>query len=743
MKKSIWPKIIISLLIGLPLLYAALGFFLAPVLLKKAVEGNVANLIGHEITVETFKINPLEFTLDAENVAINNPDRGPVLSLRRLFVDFEISSLFMDTTVVARVILEQPWINVVLAENGDLNLAKLAPPAEESPEETPPKKPKPVLIESIAVHEASLLFEDLSSEHPVRHIFEPINIELEQVSTQINALGLSEIRIDTKDGENIHIKSQFSLDPLRLRSQIDIAGLNLTRANTHLTEDIPVRVSRGRFGMQGRLIMDHHADAPDALYLQGGLQLSDVSLVDTAQQPVLEFLQLDVPALDVSMSESVVAVERIALNGLSLETGIDDQGRLIHLPDTSATGTEESPSAPADHPGVKFYLGEFTLSDGYIKYDDRSISPPVHQELSNLQARFTNISNLENDTTEFRVETTVNSTGKVITHGHLRPFAADPDMELALELADYDLIKVSPYAGKFIGYQIDRGLFGLDASYKIQGNKLEAAHEIQFSNFTLGNDVESPDAIKAPIKLGLSLLTDSQNRIKLKLPVEGDLTNPEFSLGSVIRKSFSNLITKLVSSPFSILGNIAGVKGDNLDYVGFLPGAVQLTESEQSKLVNISHALKDRPQLILTIHPGIDKKADMLALKTRRFDLEVEQMTNGKRHGHDPKLLKKLYKKQFGSQEYSRKLESFREKSADLDNPEVRFIEALRQDLIDKQSVDEKLLEELAQRRVQSVQDFMLQQSEIGEERLKIGKSKNGDITDTGIIRNMFSVTSK
>ena len=742
MKKNIWPKVIITLLIGLPILYALLGFFLAPVLLKKAVEEKAAGMIGHEITLGKVKINPLEFTLDAENVAVNDPDRGPVLSLQRLFVDFEISSLFMDTIVVAKVVLEQPWINVVLAKNGDLNLAKLAPPPGEKQDEQPPTKQKPLLIESIAIRDASLLFEDLSSEQPIRHIFEPINIELEQVSTRINALGLSEIRIDTEQNEKVLIKSQFSLEPVRLRSQISIDGMSLARINPHLTHKIPVRVSRGRFGMQGRLMMDHNTQGPDSVYFQGGLQLSDVSLIDKTQHPVLEFINLDMPTLDLSLSDQVVDIERIALKGLSLETGVDEQGRPIHFP--PASSAESASAAPTkEAQPLKFYLGEFTISDGYIKYDDRSITPAVHQELSNLQVRLGNISNGESDTAQFHVETTVNSTGNVVADGHLRPFAADPDIEMTLALADYDLIKVSPYAGRFIGYEIDRGLLGLDASYKVNGTKLEATHDIKFSNFTLGTDVESPDAIKAPIKLGLSLLTDSQNRITLNLPVEGDLDSPEFSLGSVIRKSFTNLITKLVSSPFSILGNIAGVKADNLDYVGFYPGAAQLTDEEQNKLINISNALKDRPQLILTIHPGVDKNTDMLALKTRRFDMEVEQMTSGKRHGHDPKILKKLYKKQFGSKEYDRKLDSFREKSADLDNPEVRFIEALRQDLIEKQPVEEKMLEELADRRVQNVQDFLLQKAEIAKERVKIGKRKNGDVTEAGIVSNKFSVTSK
>ncbi len=410
MKKIYWSKILITLLIGLPLLYTLLGFLVAPALLRGILEGRVAAAIGHDIAVSKIRVNPLEFTVEAENVAINDPDRGPVLSLRRFFMDVEVSSLFLDTNVVAQVILEQPWINIVLAEDGQLNLTRLVPPASSAPEPQKNNPPKPVLIESIAIHEASILFEDLNSEHPVRHIFEPINIELEQVSTRINALGLSEISILTEDGERALINSQFSLEPLRLRSTIDIADLNLKRLNPHLaTPELP-RVEHGRLNVSGRLIMDHGKDAPGLLYFQGNIQMADVGLSDGHKNPLIGFTGLEIPAIDLSLTDSVVAVERIALTGLWIETGLDDQGDLPPVLMAGRNPRQSDQDNAQSVASLKFHLGEFILKDGYIKFDDRSIQPPVHLELSELQARVGNVTNLADAVTDLTLDTVVNST---------------------------------------------------------------------------------------------------------------------------------------------------------------------------------------------------------------------------------------------------------------------------------------------------------------------------------------------
>ena len=50
----------------------------------------------------------------------------------------------------------------------------------------------------------------------------------------------------------------------------------------------------------------------------------------------------------------------------------------------------------------------------------------------------------------------------------------------------------------------------------------------------LGDKVKSPDAVDAPVKLGLSLLRDMSGNIVITLPVRGDLNDSKFSIGGIV-----------------------------------------------------------------------------------------------------------------------------------------------------------------------------------------------------------------
>ena len=80
------------------------------------------------------------------------------------------------------------------------------------------------------------------------------------------------------------------------------------------------------------------------------------------------------------------------------------------------------------------------------------------------------------------------------------------------------------------------GLFGL-----------RCAHD----QFTLGEAVQSDSATTLPVRLAVALLKDAKGEIHLDVPVRGDLDDPEFGLGKVILNAFVNLVTRVVTSPFS------------------------------------------------------------------------------------------------------------------------------------------------------------------------------------------------
>jgi len=89
----------------------------------------------------------------------------------------------------------------------------------------------------------------------------------------------------------------------------------------------------------------------------------------------------------------------------------------------------------------------------------------------------------------------------------------------------------------------------------------------------------------------------------------------------VILSAFTNLITKIVTSPFSILGAL--VEGDDdISSVSFLAASAELTSEQERKVLTLAKALSERPNLNLEVRAvadeSIDGPVDLLLLAKER-----------------------------------------------------------------------------------------------------------------------------
>ncbi|NDY74928.1 DUF748 domain-containing protein, partial [Desulfobacter hydrogenophilus] len=121
-----------------------------------------------------------------------------------------------------------------------------------------------------------------------------------------------------------------------------------------------------------------------------------------------------------------------------------------------------------------------------------------------------------------------------------------------------ELTSATPYSGHFAGYKIEKGKLSVDIDYKIENRNLTAAHKFVIDQLELGDRVESPDAVHLPLKIAVALLKDRNGVIDIDLPVTGSLDDPQFKIGPLIWKAVLNLLTKIATAPFAMLGHLFG-----------------------------------------------------------------------------------------------------------------------------------------------------------------------------------------
>jgi hypothetical protein len=110
--------------------YTLAGFFFAPWLVRHYVPKIVQEQIQKQAVIGEVRINPYLFKVEATDFRMQEVDGQPIASFKRLFVDFELKSLFKWAWTFRQVRLAGPHVNAVIAKDGTLNLASLAPPSE-------------------------------------------------------------------------------------------------------------------------------------------------------------------------------------------------------------------------------------------------------------------------------------------------------------------------------------------------------------------------------------------------------------------------------------------------------------------------------------------------------------------------------------------------------------------------------------------------------------------------------------
>jgi hypothetical protein len=112
--------------------------------------------------------------------------------------------------------------------------------------------------------------------------------------------------------------------------------------------------------------------------------------------------------------------------------------------------------------------------------------------------------------------------------------------------------------------------------------------------------------------------------IDLDLPVSGSLNDPQFRIWPVVWKIIGNLITKALTSPFSLFTG-GGDGAETLSTVAFETGTDTISSSAQGGLDQIAKSMREKPSLHLTIIGNASLEQERDAIKRARLNTLVLQ----------------------------------------------------------------------------------------------------------------------
>jgi len=218
------------------------------------------------------------------------------------------------------------------------------------------------------------------------------------------------------------------------------------------------------------------------------------------------------------------------------------------------------------------------------------------------------------------------------------------------------------------------------------------------------------------------------------MPVTGDVNDPQFGIGQVVMKAFVNLITKVVTAPFNLLGRLVGVESEDFDRIEFRPGSPDLTPPEQEKLVKLAEALALRPSLALTLRGAVAADEDRLALQEMRVAAVVEARSEALPADDDSMLVARRREvlEALTAERLTVDLAQMRDafqRPEDPAEPEGRsvldepaYLAALERRLVEAENVTPEDLNELAEERALAIRESLAATGQVEAERFVLAE---------------------
>lgn len=414
-----------------------------------------------------------------------------------------------------------------------------------------------------------------------------------------------------------------------LEADVLVKQLALAPLQPLLSQYLKLKIAGGSVSAQGRLSTGAgQAKSPGVRYV-GNFQMAGLALNEDDGEQFLAWRSVGADRLVASLSPNLLEIPELRVVEPNATLIIENDrsfnaARLLVQPATASATAAPAP-APVQAAGDPFpvRIQRLRIQNAKLDFTDLSLRPQFGAKIYELNGLVNGLSSKRDSRSQIELDGRVDEFGLARIRGELNPFAPRDNTDVNVVFKNVDMVSTSPYTMKFAGYKVAEGKISLDLQYKLRNSQLEGANQIVIDNLTLGERVDSPDALKLPLELAIAILKDSNGRIDLGLPVSGNMSDPQFSYGALVWKAIGTVLTKIVTAPFRALGNLFGVSGEKMESIDFDPGSARLLPPEREKLKQVAQVLSKRAQLKLSVPGQYSEAADGAALKARAVRLEI------------------------------------------------------------------------------------------------------------------------
>ncbi|MFZ1074450.1 MAG: DUF748 domain-containing protein [Verrucomicrobiia bacterium] len=490
-------------------------------------------------------------------------------------------------------------------------------------------------VTSVNFTNCALHLEDLAFSRPAKLDLTDVALSARNISNVPGTNLAAELSLRWNTNGSIKVATTASFLPPTADIQLDLDNLDLGTLDPYLEPKLNLFILGSRLGLHGQVHLRTPKDQLPEVTFHGDASLDGFHTVDGVMaEDLLKWDSVHINGIDANLNPQTVAIREIAVDNayarLVIETNksinLLNAVRLTNTktPATNVTRVAAAPkNAATNSPLPRISIASFVITNTAVSFTDRSLKPNVNMAIQQVNGTISGLSSEQLQHADLNLNAKVDGVGPVAITGTINPFSGTQTNDVKISIKDVDLTPASSYSGKFAGYRIAEGKLNMDLSYQLVGEKLQSKNVITLDRFTFGEKVNSPDATHLPVRLAIAILKDRDGKIVLDVPIEGSLDDPKFRIGKVVTRAIVNILEKVATSPFSVLGAMFGGGGEELGYQDFAAGSADLTPADKQKLDTLAKALYARPALQLEMVGSVDPDGDRDGLQRAALDREI------------------------------------------------------------------------------------------------------------------------
>jgi uncharacterized protein involved in outer membrane biogenesis len=537
---------------------------------------------------------------------------------------------------IDRLRVNTPWALVERNPMGELSLRALFARRPDSPATvvSGPVAAGPVPGLELSVREA--LFDnggvnivDDAVEPAARFELRGSRLEVRNLSWPARGAAAVQMSTPMPGSGTLKARGTLSIEPTRLQLDAELDQVDLAPGRPYLPFE-----ARLNGKVSGRAKISGTFADTITLVVDGDAAVDRLALGDadrrlaTAQRAELTGLRYQYPTSvrirQVALNKPWVLIERNSDGSIAVASLLTR--RRPPSPSASESGTGTAPvAAPAA--GVRVAITTLSLSDGFLRFVDRTTNPDYAEELTALTLTVEGLGTNPQRQGTLDLRAVLASGHPLTVRGQIGALTGPRFLDLTVAVKDVPVRRFNPYLDRLSSWIARQGSMTASLRYKLAGDDLEASNDITLNGLDLeqgGRGSEVQRRVGLPLGLLVSLLKDRQGNIHLDIPVRGRLSAPDFDYSQAMWTAIRGLAIKLVSLPFSWVGQMFYTEDARIDSIQVFPVPFEVaraapTSAGRDQLQRLVTFLKEQPAIRLRLRP-VTTVADVTALRREALD---------------------------------------------------------------------------------------------------------------------------